>query len=370
MKVLFIRSNPCQPDVRVEKELQTVLKLGHSVEVFCWDRDNDYLLKKETKSYESGTVVYNRTGIKSLFGGGFKNNLKPLILFQIRIAKFLSNNKYDIIHACDFDTGLISYIFKKKSKFIYDVFDYYVDSFSVPVLLKGTIERAECYICNNCDALILCTEERKKQIRKLNQKKIYYIHNSPKPIYVKKETGFNNGKLNIVYVGVLGHGRMIIELLNVCKNNPQFILHIGGVGILSDLVQQFDAQCDNIIFYGKLEYIDTLTLENKCDVILALYETHIKNHIFAAPNKFYEGLYLGKPLIMIKGSGMSKIVQEKSIGILINHNEKELEDALYQILKNINKWKSDKERIRKIYEEDYSWNAMDNRLGNLYKELI
>ena len=32
----------------------------------------------------------------------------------------------------------------------------------------------------------------------------------------------------------------------------------------------------------------------------AIYDPNISNHYYAAPNKFYEALMLGKPLIMVK----------------------------------------------------------------------
>lgn len=42
MKVLFLRSNPVDPDSRVEKEVNSLIKRGYKVEVFGWDRSADY----------------------------------------------------------------------------------------------------------------------------------------------------------------------------------------------------------------------------------------------------------------------------------------------------------------------------------------
>ena len=54
------------------------------------------------------------------------------------------------------------------------------------------------------------------------------------------------------------------------------------------------------IGYGKLQYSQTLALESQCDIRVATYDPSIRNHKYSAPNKFYESLMLGKPIIMAK----------------------------------------------------------------------
>lgn len=370
MRILFIRSNSCNPDVRVEKEIRALLEMGLNIDILCWNRDENHKFIQYNKTYEEGIVTFYTIGIKATFGGGLKNNLIPLLKFQTKIIKHMRKNKYDVIHSCDFDTGFTSYILKGKSKYVYDVFDYYVDSFNVPKALRLIIESLECFICNHCDALILCTEERKNQIKKLYQKNIIYIHNSPIPIEINQNIKDKSDILRIVYIGILGEGRMLKELLHICSREKKFELHIGGFGILEPTIKDYANKYENITYYGKIPYEKTLRIESDCDVMLALYDINIKNHIFAAPNKFYEALYLGKPLIMIKNSGMSNIVSDKKIGLLINYEENQLQKALYTVLRDIDSWRSKEKLIKNIYQTKYSWNVMNARLKKLYKGLM
>lgn len=38
-KIVMIRSQPVNPDVRIEKEANALVKNGHNVSILAWDRD-------------------------------------------------------------------------------------------------------------------------------------------------------------------------------------------------------------------------------------------------------------------------------------------------------------------------------------------
>jgi hypothetical protein len=40
---------------------------------------------------------------------------------------------------------------------------------------------------------------------------------------------------------------------------------------------------------------------NDCDVLVGLYYKNVKNHLFAAPNKYYDHLLLGKAMLTTEG---------------------------------------------------------------------
>ena len=108
--VLFIRSNPVNPDSRVEKEVQCLVKNNYRVTILAWDRDCDYSLKKEKLVINKVIIPIYRVGIKCEYGNGIKN-LKYNFKFQIIIWQFIksASNQYDIIHACDFDTAFSAF---------------------------------------------------------------------------------------------------------------------------------------------------------------------------------------------------------------------------------------------------------------------
>lgn len=376
MRVVFLRSNPVDPDSRVEKEVNSLLKVGIEVDILAWDRSNQYKIKESYLNLPNGKAKIYRFGIPATFGGGIKSNLMPLIKFQLRLLQWLNKHKkrYNIIHACDFDTASTAFMIAKlhKKKIIYDIFDYYVDSFKVPKYLKRFIENRDHRIINNADAVIICSDKRKEQIKGTYPKKLEVIHNSPANNSDNTVVKFklNESKIKIVYVGILAAGRFIKEIADFVKENPEYEFHIGGFGKFESYFKNLSDNYENIIFYGKLPYNKTLELEKCCDIMVAIYDPKIPNHYYAAPNKFYEALMLGKPLIMAKNTGMDEIVTQYEIGEVIEYNSQSFKQALEKLVSRRDKWDSISLKMKNLYRKEYSWEEMERRLLNIYKDYI
>lgn len=305
MRIVLIRSNPVAPYPRLEKTANSLIKQGHKILVLAWDRSKTYRHENSKLNLPNGSANITRFGIPSQFGGGLKKNLIPLMKFQLRILSWLIRNRksYDVIHAYDFDTGAISLICAKllRKKLIYDIPDYYVDSHNLRGSNIGKIvQRAENTVINKADAVIICTEKRKQQISGTKPKKLIIVHNSPNDAICNGEVKTidfkgNPEKLKIVYVGILDEGRFIKEIAETVSKRSDCEFHVGGFGNFEEYLIKAANTYDNIFFYGKIPYNQTLELERYCDVITAIYDPSVPNHFYAAPNKFYESLMLGKP---------------------------------------------------------------------------
>ncbi|MGL4740732.1 MAG: glycosyltransferase family 4 protein [Sarcina sp.] len=371
--VIFIRSNPVMPDPRVEKEVISLVNKGYKVNILAWNRECLALDSKENKELNNHTN-FIWVNIQAEFSGGFKKNIIPLLKFQVAALKYLfsNRNKYDIIHCCDFDTVLLGYIMKKVygKKYIYDIFDFYIDAFNVPKKLKNFIKKIDFHMINNSDATIICTEKRKEQINGSKPKNLYVIHNSPKYEQLSSiERKVENEKIKLVYIGILSNDRFLEEICKFVIEQKNYELHIGGFGCLEDKIKKFSEDNNNIIFYGKVMYKRVLEIESRCDILLAIYNPSIRNHRYSAPNKFYEALMLGKPIIMAKNTGMDDIIQKYNIGYCIDYNQKSLKKALKDILVEKEEWKMKKELMQNLYKRKYSWEIMDGKLDKIYRSM-
>lgn len=370
MKVLFVRSNPVMPDSRVEKEIAVLLKQGYEISILAWDRKNDYPLRKETLNVNMPNVAAFRVGIKSAFGSGMKN-IKQLLKYQREIRKFLHKNTFDIVHACDFDTAFTAYhsIDHKKTRFVYDIFDYYADAFSIPSFLRKPVVFLDRKIINHANITIICTEGRREQIKGANPQRVVVLHNSPPQYQGQGDVTRDDAVIRIVYFGIFSASRLIKELLDVVVNEPRFELHIGGFGALEDHIKQAAARYSNVIFYGTVPYEEVLKIEQSCDIMTAIYDPKVRNHYYAAPNKFYEALMLGKPVIMAKGTGMSDVVIDNDIGVAIEYTEEGLRQGLIYLLKKKSTWTEMSSRMIQLYDGEYSWEEMQKRLIAAYSSL-
>lgn len=368
--VVILRSNSVRPDPRVEKEAFCLKEAGYNVSVVAWDRDSSHRNTNEKIIGNEEYVPITRVGELASYGDGMKNII-PFFRFQVRMACYLFSNrkKYDVIHACDFDTAFtamfMSMILKKK--FVFDIFDFICGR---PAnAFQKIIKYLQIKTINYADATIICTEKRKAQIKGASPKKLAIIHNSPQVVSMYKKIPNSNGKTKIVYVGILQEHRLLKEILQYIIKCIDLEIHIAGFGKHEDIVREYSDKYENVFYYGKISYQETLELEQEADIMLAIYDPTIENHVFAAPNKFYEGLMLGKPLIMVNGTGMSEFVEQYDLGVVIEYSEEGFRNGVEELIAKKSEWKLMSGREREIYSKMFSWDTMKMRLLELYSEI-
>lgn len=378
-RVVLIRSNPVSPDPPVEKMANALLGLGHSVHIIGWDRSSDYPAETDTIIMRNGNARITRFGIKATFGGGLKGNLKPLYLFQKNLSRWLNENKgeIDIVHAFDFDTGFVAERFTKRNgiKLVYHMLDYYIDSHNLGKgILRDIVRKLENKVIEEADATIICTEKRKEQIAGSKAKRLYVIHNTPDVqsidpnITVIKSK--DKDKMKIVYVGILANSRMLREMAEIVANDTRYEFHIGGFGKLESVFDGYAKKYENIYFYGKLPYAKTLALEKECDVMVAIYDPSVRNNQYSAPNKFYESLMIGKPIIMAKGTGFDSIIDDNSIGITVDFSKDGIRRGFEELLDKKENWHSCGTKAKLLYSNEYSWSIMERRIQEIYESIL
>ena len=367
MNLVYTRSSTIYDESRATKEIMAFLEAGFSVYVLGWDRNglaydkckdvfNEYVDKIQFKFY-SGNIG---TSVISKMLSRYKWNLW--------LNKELGSiSQIDIIHACDYDTGATvrKYAHKNKKKYVYDIFDYYIDAHPVPRVIRWVIEKDEIKTINCAEVTIICTEERKEQIKKAKPKEIVIIYNSPDVEAFEQI----EEKYDYVYCGGLYNMRLIEEILELYPKNTQYKFVFAGSGDYSNKAEQLAKEYENFSYLGPIAYSKVLEVERASKVISAIYEPTIRNHQLCAPNKFYEALALAKPIIVCHGTGIDNIVDSEHIGSTISYDAEEFYEALNELLLNDDDRKLMGKKGRKLYESKYKWNLMKKRLIEVYDKI-
>ncbi len=361
--IVLLRSTDGSPDSRFEKYVDFLESKGIPHVTMCWDRKD-----KET---ETESKLYYKKG--SEYGKRY-GNISGLLGFNIFLFRNLwkIRKKYKVIHACDFDTVLpatLMRIFCRK-KVIYDVFDWYVDSRNIRGVFKYVIYAFEWLHIKCASAVIVCEPERENQI-KFKPKKLWVLPNIPNFSYQlpKHEP---NSTLTVGYVGILGPGRCIEHAIRYAKEHSDLNIEIGGFGPLEKELKDID-NYPNITYHGSVKYTKALEILNSVDVILACYSkwnadgTPNKNNILAAPNKYYEGLYLAHPIITTMGT----IVGDKTLNLKTGYAIEETYEDFCKLIKHITPEKNIQysEIANRLWNEKYK-KIVQNFLENKYLPLI
>lgn len=379
INVLMLRHNKVDPDPRVEKEVNSLLVCSNiNIEVLAWDRTDNYNYRKDTLNLENGMAVIHRIGIVAGWGVGMKKNAVAFIKYVVKTFSWLMKHHkhYDVIHACDLQTvipALIPIVLYKK-KLVYDIYDYYSDTAHGSELILTLSRLFETKVINKASATIICSEQREKQIEPATPKKLCVIHNAPSKKQLVTESNSicqsQTNKPKLVYVGNLVEDRCIREIVELAKLQPDVEFHIGGMGALTSLVEESSKNLKNLFFYGKMKYADVLALEKECDILIAFYDQAVRNHRYAAPNKFYEAIGLGKPLVMLHDTGVDEIIDKYDLGVTVDQNIENMVKGINCLINRKDEWLQIASRAKELFIKQYCWEIMEERLLGLYSDIV
>ena len=367
-RVVLLRSNPVAPDPRVESTGKALLNAGYSVSIVGWDRTG----VSSHQEFVLGIPI-SHFHLRAEYGSGIKN-LKKVFQWQIFLWQWLRKHKsdYDILHACDFDTVLPAlwskWLYKKRV--VYDIFDFYADHLrNTPSLLKRVIRWLDYWAISHADAVIIADDARREQIFGSHPRKLVVIHNTPDDLLVPAASN-EEQIFTITYVGILQLERGLLEMIEVVQKHPEWRLELAGFGGDEEVIRTAAAVSPNIRWHGQIDYETALDLSRRASVLFATYDPAIPNHRYSSPNKIFEAMMLGKPVIVSRDTNMDTIVREAECGLVIPYGDPPaLETALLQLSTDIGLRDRLGKNARLAYETRFSRKIMNDRLLSLYAEI-
>ncbi len=382
MNVCVIRNAEVESNAGMIRIIDALTEKNNNLLIISRTRFNHkakYFYKKKNFSFKSLNLTNYEIQLSSEMGKGLRN-IFQLLIYEIYLSILLIKNskRYEVIHAFDLDAGLASlfWCFILRKKLVYHIADFYIDSRpGIPDFLKSKIRKLEYHIISKSNAVVICSEKRKKQIRGSKPKKLYIVHNVPisnqvyddKSISIPKSS-IGQKQLIIGYVGGLSRIHFTKEILETISNNSDTFLNIAGYGEYSNLVKEFDNGTNNIKYYGRIKYNSALYLYDNCDLMLMMYDPSVPIHRYSAPNKLYEAMMLGKAIIVTKGTGIDDIVVNENMGLAIEYNKNEFENAIKFLLDNPSELTKMKENAKNAYSK-YSWEEMKARIQEIYNAI-
>lgn len=367
--VAYVRATNIYDDSRATKEILALAEAGYQVKVLAWDRNGKAKVKcAEVFAQQQDRVSCVYYSAEAENGIGIRNITKLLGWIQWVYKTLKGYGKLDVVHACNLDAGLGAYWYCRQTgtTLIYDIYDYYIDSHRIPSIAVPMVEKMEITIINHAKVTIICTEERKEQIAKASPKKVVVLHNSPDVPSVAQR----NIKYDYAYCGALVGSRLVAEILDSYEDNSNLRFVFAGYGPLGGKAEELDKRFEHFTFKGAIPYSEVLETEAVSMAIAAIYEPTIRNHRLCAPNKFYEALALAKPVIVCRGTGIDKIVEQNQIGVVIDYDAGQFYKALAYLKANPELAREMGTRARELYEKKYTWSLMEKILLEIYDELI
>lgn len=374
MDIVVIRTaNSIIYDPRVAKIVGS-LNRKYSVTVLGWNRDgisqekiNNYPVKLEL--FKLKTSMWKPSLIRII--------TRLVIFFPpfwTWIFIKLLSTRPKIVHACDLDSIIPAYIYKIlfRKKLVFDVFDRYAMALIPQRFEKiySAINYFEELISERADVLVIAGGNK---VLKSFQKKPKYcelVLNCP-PDYFdespKLKPEIDNRYFNLVYTGGIRIDRSLESLAEAVRDLDMVNFLVAGP-IINQEVLQIMQKYSNIKYKGLLQPNDALSLEACSNVLVALYNPKITWNNITLPNKLFEAMMCGIPIIT---NIAVDIVKNTECGVIVEYaNIQQIKETIVTLRDNPELCKRLGENGRKAFVEKYNWGIMEQRLYKAYQKLL
>ena len=239
----------------------------------------------------------------------------------------LCNAKLDLIHINDF-IALPSGIAAAKDSgalAVFDAHEYSLGQKRQPPLRSWIFTLIAFFILHTsgkkADAYITVSEG----IAELYRKKLGYdptvIMNAPEKNIIRKKS-FDPEKIRIVHHGLAAPQRNLELLIEVASRlDPRYSLHFILVGDPDGYLcylKGFAAEhaADRVHFHSPVTPNQLANVLSQFDIGIHLLLNDVPNHEYALPNKFFDFIAAGLPVVIGPSTEMAQIVRRYDLGIV------------------------------------------------------
>jgi glycosyltransferase involved in cell wall biosynthesis len=339
--VLMLLTNGYDPDPRVRQEALVLLAAGCRVRLLAWDRDS-----KAPASEVMEGIEVDRIFLASKHGRGTTQVFFYAALYLKMLWRGLRTS-FDAVHCHDLDTLPLGFILAKlkRTSIVYDAHESFPDMLegSVPAIVRRSLVSLENFLIRRTDLLITVGEKLRRHFAERgaprsvvvgNWKRLEeYSRTEEQNAQVRHRLGIPDGAMVVVCITQLLKDRQIAELLEAVEACPEVYVIVGGKGSLEPLVRQWAAANPRILYVDFVRGADIPSYTSAADVVYYGFDPANPNARFSAPNKLFEALASGRPIITGNFGEIADVVREASCGIILEKYSREtVQDALTALL--------------------------------------
>lgn len=377
---------------RLEREFIAFNKLNYNVYILsCIDEDNF----QESKLPENVTIIPVSSALKRIPAREewiwnpywfikiqhVVKKIQPIAIFvremfHVPVAKFAAPSHIPVILDMAENVPALRLIAARR-KF----------AFSKILLWHKRARRVEKIACRLADHIVVVVEEQKQRLVRigLKEEKISIVGSLPIPEAMRPDDEWGSNALIpnpdsfpiISFVGAGGVHRGIDILLKAVPGvvryfpKAQFMIvgdHLEKMPDLKRLINQLNIQ-DYVSLPGRVTYGQALRYMQYCDIGVIPHRNN--EHINTTmPNKIFDYMFFGKPLVVSNARPLARIVQEAQCGCIYRDPyENDLSESIVKLAKD-NNLEEIGQRGRMLVENKYNWKVAEKEFINMIENLI
>jgi len=372
--VLAITVNEITNDNRVINYTNALAKNGYTT----------FLFSPQTTKEHKATYFFNSVYIKLLserLPSFFMFNYLRLFEFIFKAYKRSKSYQPDIIHANDLKGLLIAsrikkYI-KKDVQIVYDAHEYETEVNGLKGVQKRIYKLLERGLMKYVTRMITVSDTIAQEYVKLygiekpevllNVPKFTFPENQEYDLFRQKFKIKSDQRI-FLYQGYLMPGRGIEILLEafIGLDYDKDVIVFMGKGSLSDLIKSYQ-KTGRVFFHDFVDPSEYLKYTSSADVGISFIEDISLSDRYCLPNKLFEYIFCGLPVICSNLPEMKKLVETEKVGIIANSNTVNgFKEAVIE-MNSVGLSSFDKGLLSA--SKKYSWERQEEKLIILYGQI-
>lgn len=365
--------NNFQNDSRVLKEAKTLHDNGYDVQVVAL---HEFPLPEI--EVISGISVH-RIKLKSRSWSKHKVvQFFKYFEFIVRVIK--GYRKFGIFHCNDLSAlpigVFIKLFFNRKAKVVYDAHEYETEINGLKGVEKKAMAWLEYQLIRYADKVITVSDSIANEYQRLyNIQKPALVLNTPpfsevkKQDFFRKELDIRQDQTIFLYQGGLSRGRgieLLVQTFSLMRTDKNVIVFM-GYGPLEGEVSQASDQYATVFFRQAVSPDILLDYTASADYGISLIEDVCLSYRYCLPNKIFEYLMAGIPVLCSNLVEMHRFVERYKVGVIAVENSVDgVLDAVNRSLSmDYQKIKSNIIKIRHLY----NWEEQEKVLLGVYDDL-
>ncbi|RPF54207.1 glycosyltransferase family 4 protein [Aquisalibacillus elongatus] len=363
MKVCHLTSVHQYNDIRISiKECKSLVDSGYNVT----------LIAPNTKETDfQGIKVHGLTNFS-------KSKVKRIRNFTKKVFQAAINVDADIYHFHDPELIPVGLKLKRRGKkVVYDVHEdvprQILTKYWIPKLLRRLLsvifEKYENKSSKKFDALVTATPFIDNRFDKIGCKTIN-VNNYPKLNELHSPSSELPKDIAVSYIGGITKSRGI-EIIVSGMENVKGSLFLAGNFSNNQLYESISNYngWSNVNYLGQIDRNKVKEVLSKSVAGLVLFDPS-PNHINAQPNKMFEYMSAGIPVIASNFPLWKEIIEENNCGICVDPlNVNQVAEAIQWVTDNPTQAKQMGMNGREAIEKYYNWEQESEKLLDLYNNL-